>query len=74
MINIRETFLSSGKCKSTQLWDSILHLLEGVRSKLQVTAYAGKDEEQEKYSSIDCGCTNVYSHFGNQYVDFSESW
>ena len=39
-----------------QLCDSIFHLLELLRSKPQVTAHAGENEEQEEYSSIVGGC------------------
>ena len=39
-----------------------------------MTAYAGEDVEQSKYSSIAGGSANLYSFFGNHYGRFSEKW
>ena len=39
-----------------------------------MTAYAGEDVEQREHSSIACRSANLYSHFGNQYGDNSETW
>ena len=43
----------------------ILHLLEWLRSKTQMTAYAGEDVEQGEHFSIANRSVNLSSHFGN---------
>ena len=43
---------------------------EWLRSKTQMTAYAGEDEEQEKHAYS----ADLYKHYGNQYGGFSENW
>ena len=43
-----------------------------LRSKTQITDYAGEDGEQREHSSIAGGSTNLYRHFGYQYGGFSE--
>jgi hypothetical protein len=37
-----------------------------------MTAPAGEDVELGEHSSIDGGNANLYNHFGNQFVSFSE--
>ena len=37
-------------------------------------AYAGEDVELGEYSSSAGGSANLYNHFGNQDVVFSENW
>jgi hypothetical protein len=54
--------------------DSILHPSEWLRSKIQVTAHAGEDMEEEDHSSIADGNANLYSHSGKQSSGFSENW
>ena len=49
-----------------QLWDSISHQSEWLRSKIQVTADAGVDVEKEEHSSIVGGIAGLYNHSGNQ--------
>ena len=47
---------------------------EWVRSKIQVTADAGKDVEKEEHSSIVGGIASLYNHSGNQSGGSSENW
>jgi hypothetical protein len=54
-------------------FDSILYPSEWNRSKTQVTAYAGQKLDQEEDSSIACGSTNLYNHFGNQFDGLLEN-
>jgi hypothetical protein len=39
-----------------------------------MTAHAGKYMKQGDYSSIAERSENLYSHFGNHYIRFSENW
>ena len=50
------------------------HLSEWLRSITQVTDHAGKNEEQQEYSSIVGGRTHMYSHYGSKYGSFLEKW
>ena len=63
------TSLTTGECKSKLL----LHFSEWLRSITQVTAHAGEDVEQGEHSSIADGSANLYSHYRNQYGNFSEN-
>jgi hypothetical protein len=45
-----------------------------ARSKIQMTAHAGKDVEKEEHSSIVGGNASLYKHSGNQSGSFSENW
>jgi hypothetical protein len=45
-----------------------------LRSKIQVTAYAGKDVEKEEHSSIVGGIASLYNHSGNQSGGSLENW
>ena len=45
-----------------------------VRSKIQVTADAGKDVKKEEHSSIASGIASMYNHSGNQSGSSSENW
>ena len=45
-----------------------------ARSKIQVTADAGKDVEKEEHSSIVGGFASSYNHSGNQSGGSSENW
>lgn len=47
-------------------------MLEWLRTKTQVTAYAKEDVDQAKYSTITDESAKLYSHFGSQYGIFSE--
>jgi hypothetical protein len=47
---------------------------EWLRSKIQVTADAGKDVEKQEYSSIAGGIASLYNHSGNQSGGSSENW
>jgi hypothetical protein len=47
---------------------------EWLRSKIQVTADAGKDEEKEEHSSIVGGIAKWYNNYGNQSGSSSENW
>jgi hypothetical protein len=38
-----------------------------LRSKIQVTADAGKNVEKEEHSSIAGGIASLYNHSGNQF-------
>ena len=62
------------KCTSKQLWDYILYLSEWLKSKTEVITHAREDMEEGEYSSIADESTNLYSHFGNQYDNFSENF
>jgi hypothetical protein len=42
--------------------------------KIQVTADAGKDVEEEEHSSIAGGIANLYKHSGNQSGSSLENW
>ena len=44
-----------------------------LRSKIQVTAYAGKDVEKEEHSSIAGGIADWYNHSENQFGSSSEN-
>jgi hypothetical protein len=46
----------------------------GLRSKIHVTADAGKDVEKEKHSSIAGRIASWYNHSGNQFGNSSEKW
>jgi hypothetical protein len=50
------------------------HQSEWLRSKIQVTADAGKDVEKEENSSIAGGIANLYNHSGSQSDSSSENW
>ena len=50
------------------------HQSEWLRSKIQVTADAGEDVENEEYSSIVGGIASLYNHSGNQSGGSSENW
>jgi hypothetical protein len=39
-----------------------------------MTAHAGESVQQREHSYIAGGSANLYSHFGNQFVGFSENW
>jgi hypothetical protein len=54
--------------------DSTSHQSEWLRSKIQVTADAGKDVEKEEHSSIAGGIASLYNHSGNQSGSFSKNW
>jgi hypothetical protein len=45
-----------------------------LRSKIQVTADAGKDLEKEEYYSIVGWIASWYTHSGNQSGGSSENW
>jgi hypothetical protein len=45
-----------------------------ARSKIQVTADAGKDVEKEEHSPIFGGIASLYNHSGNQSGGSSENW
>jgi hypothetical protein len=47
---------------------------EWLRSKIQVTADAGKDVEKEEHSSIDGGIASLYDHSGSQFGSSLENW
>jgi hypothetical protein len=51
-----------------------LHQSEWLRSKIQVTADAGKDVEKEENSSIADGIASLYNHSGNQSESSLENW
>jgi hypothetical protein len=42
--------------------------------KPQVIAHADEDVEQGEHLCIDGGSANLYNHFDNQFVGFSENW
>ena len=46
----------------------------GLKSKTQVTADAGKDVEKEENSSITGGIASRYNHSRNQSGGSSENW
>jgi hypothetical protein len=48
------------------------HQSEWLRSKIQVTADAGKDVEKEEHYSITGGIASWYNHSGNQSGGSSE--
>jgi hypothetical protein len=50
------------------------HQSEWLRSKIQVTADAGKDVEKEEHSLIVGGIASLYNHSGNQSGGSSENW
>jgi hypothetical protein len=50
------------------------HQSEWLRSKIQVTADAGKDVKKEEHSSIVGGIASWYNHSGNQSGSSSENW
>ena len=54
-----------------QLWDSILHTSEWLRSKIHVTVHADKDVEPR--GNIADGSANLYNHFGNSFGSFLEN-
>jgi hypothetical protein len=68
------TSLTSEKCKSNQPSEFNSRQSEWLRSKIQVTAYAGKDVEKEEHSSIAGGIASWYNHSGNQSGGPSENW
>jgi hypothetical protein len=45
-----------------------------AKSKIQVTAGAGKDVEKEQHSSIAGGIAGLYNYSGNQSGGSSENW
>jgi hypothetical protein len=45
-----------------------------LRSKIQVTADAGKDVEKEEHFSIAGGIASLYNHSGSQSGGSSEKW
>jgi hypothetical protein len=47
---------------------------EWLRSKIQVTADAGKDVEKAEHSSIVGGIASLYNHSGNQSGSSSGNW
>jgi hypothetical protein len=47
---------------------------EWLRSKIQVTAVAGKDVEKEEHSSIVGGISSLYNQSGNQSGHSLENW
>jgi hypothetical protein len=53
-----------------------LHLtpIRIAKIKNSRTAHAGNSVEQAEHASIAGGSTNLYKHFGNQFVSFSENW
>ena len=56
------------------LWDSTLYQSDWLRSKTQVIAYAGEDEEKDKHASIDGGIANWYNHSGSQFGASTGNW
>jgi hypothetical protein len=54
--------------------DFTSHQSEWLRSKIQVTADAGKDVEKEEHSSIAGGIARWYNHSGYQFDGSSENW
>jgi hypothetical protein len=71
MFNI---FNHQGNANKKQPWDSTSHQSEWLRSKIQVTADAGKDVEKEEHSSIAGGIASLYNHSGSQSGSSSENW
>ena len=49
------------------------HQSEWLRSKTQVTADAGEDEEKEEHSSTAGGIASWYNHSGHQFGGSSEN-
>jgi hypothetical protein len=47
---------------------------EWLGSKIQVTAYAGKDVENEENTSCVGGIASLYNHSGYQSSGSSENW
>jgi hypothetical protein len=45
-----------------------------LRPKIQVTADAGEDVEEEEHSFIAGGIASLYNHSGNQSDGSSENW
>ena len=45
-----------------------------TKSKIQVTANAGKDVEKEEYCYIADGIVSWYNHTENQFGGISENW
>jgi hypothetical protein len=64
---------SLSRTKSKKI-DSTSHQSEWLRSKIQVTADAGKDVEKEEHSSIVGGIASLYNHSGNQSGGSPENW
>jgi hypothetical protein len=58
----------------TQVEFKISHQSEWPRSKIQVTADAGKDVEKEEHSFIVGGIASLHNHSGNQSGGSSENW
>jgi hypothetical protein len=54
--------------------ESIYIQSEWLRSKIQITADAGKDMEKEEHSFIVGGIASLYNHSGNQSGSSSENW
>ena len=46
----------------------------GLSSKTEVTADAGKNVEEEEHSSIAGGIASCYNYCGNQFGGSSENW
>jgi hypothetical protein len=51
-----------------------LYQSEWLGSKIQVTADAGEDMEEEEHSSIVGGIASLYNHSANQSGSSSENW
>lgn len=66
-LNKCSTSLPIKDIRAKQLCDPILHVLEWLRLKPQVTAHAHEDVEEVEQYSIVCGSAKVYFQFGNQY-------
>jgi hypothetical protein len=72
--HLKKSSLVIREMQIKQLWASILHPSEWLRSKAQLTAHAGKVVDQRELSSIAGGTENWHNHFGNLFNHFSENW
>jgi hypothetical protein len=60
--------------KCFQPWDSTSYQSGWLRSKIQVTADAGKDVEREEHSSIAGRIASLYNYSGSPSGGSSENW
>ena len=67
-------YMSSGKCKLKQQWNTSRHLLECPKSGTLTTPSAGEDMSQEQLSFIAAGKAKWYSHFQRQFGSFLQSY
>jgi hypothetical protein len=65
-LNKCSTSLVIGELKNQNTLRFTSHQSEWLRSKIQVTADAGKDVEKEEHSSIVGGIASLYNHSGNK--------